>query len=79
MLSVDDVQIRRGMRQELAAEDANGDVLGAAFADSMLPEGTLFMLSTLKRARAHKQRSDREFRLVEVEVGCMRLAIGCFF
>ncbi|CAN0489366.1 unnamed protein product, partial [Ectocarpus sp. 12 AP-2014] len=44
------------------------EVLGPAFADSSLPNGTLTMLSHLKRARAYRRRADRQQECLENEL-----------
>lgn len=51
-----------------------GDALGAAFADTTLPEGSRVMLGGLRRARTYRKRADRQFELLEGEVS---IAVSC--
>lgn len=49
-------------------EETEGDELGPGFADSRLPNGTLAMLSHLKRAREYRRRANRQHECLEDEV-----------
>lgn len=51
-----------------SAAATGAEMLGPAFADSSLPNGTLTMLSHLKRARAYRRRADRQQECLENEV-----------
>ncbi|CAM9145259.1 unnamed protein product [Pylaiella littoralis] len=63
-------EIRELMRgdNDTNPDETAGEVLGAAFADSRLPNGTLAMLSHLKRARAYRRRAERQQECIENEL-----------
>lgn len=60
--------LTRGDYDTAVHDDTAGDVLGPAFADSRLPNGTLAMLSHLRRARDYRRRADRQQECLENEV-----------